>query len=328
MRPTIQSETAADLDLSVVIPVYRSAATLRLLVERLLPALRGIAPRHEVIFVEDGGPDDSWRVLTQLQAEHSESIVAIQLMRNFGQHNALMCGLRHARGRFVATMDDDLQNPPEEIAKLLKTIEEGNFDLVYGRYSEKKHKLWRNLGSRTITAFYRWVFHSTVPITSFRIIRREVVSSILSYDLNFTFIDGLLAWNTSRIGGVFVDHAPRSEGRSGYSLWKLVTLSLNLFTNFSLLPLQLVSAFGLCVAVGGTLIGFYYLLFFLLGRIDVPGYASTIVAILMLGGCQLVALGIMGEYLGRLHLNVNRKPQYTERQVLQRKIDLDEGPRA
>ena len=304
------------VELSVVIPVYRSAATLRQLVDCLLPVLKAIAPRHEVVFVEDGSPDDSWQVLSELQAEHPDSIVAVQLMRNFGQHNALMCGFRHARGRFVVTMDDDLQNPPREIPKLLRTIQEGNYDVVYGQYLEKKHKPWRNLGSRVVNAFYRFVFRTNVAATSFRIMRREVLAGILSYDLNFTVVDGLLAWNTRRIGAVLVDHEARLEGRSGYSLWKLLTLALNLFTNFSLLPLQVVSALGLCVAAAGALVGFYYLVFFLLGRIEVPGYASTIVAILMLGGCQLLALGIMGEYLGRLHLNVNRKPQYTERQVL------------
>jgi undecaprenyl-phosphate 4-deoxy-4-formamido-L-arabinose transferase len=243
-------------------------------------------------------------------------------MRNFGQHNALMCGFRHARGRFVLTMDDDLQNPPEEIGKLLETIRQGGHDVVYGRYADKRHRHWRNLGSRLVNAFYRLVFRSAVTITSFRIIRWEVLSSILSYNLNFTFVDGLLAWNTQRIGEVVVDHEPRQEGRSGYSLWKLLTLALNLFTNFSLVPLQMVSLLGLGTAACGALVGLYYLIAFLLGRIEVPGYASTIVAILMLGGCQLLALGIIGEYLGRLHLNVNRKPQYTERQVLQRqKID-------
>jgi undecaprenyl-phosphate 4-deoxy-4-formamido-L-arabinose transferase len=304
------------IELSVVIPVYRSAATLRQLVDCLLPVLDATGMKYEIVFAEDGSPDDSWKVLSELQAENPDSIVAIQLMRNFGQHNALMCGFRHARGRFVVTMDDDLQNPPREIPKLLEKIQEGNYDVVYGQYIEKKHQPWRNLGSLTVNKFYRLVFRSDIAVTSFRIIRKETLDAILSYDLNFTFVDGLLAWNTRRIGSVLVDHEPRQEGRSGYSLWKLLTLALNLFTNFSLLPLQVVSALGLFCALVGALVGFYYLIFFLLGRIEVPGYASTIVAILMLGGCQLLALGIMGEYLGRLHLNVNRKPQYTERQIL------------
>ncbi len=303
------------IDLSVVIPVYRSATVLPALVRRLMPVLEATGLRYEVVFVEDGSPDDSWRVLSQLQAEHADRIAAIQLMRNFGQHNALMCGFRHARGDLIVTMDDDLQNPPEEIPKLLAAIRAGGFDLVYGAYGDKKHSGWRNVGSSVVNAFYRLTFRNDVTITSFRIIRRPLLDCIFSYDLNFTFIDGLLAWNTQRIGSVPVEHQPRGAGRSGYNVVKLMSLALNLFTNFSLMPLQLISFLGLAAAFGGLLAAAVYLVLFLLHRITVPGYASTIIATLVLGGVQLLALGIMGEYLGRLHINVNRKPQYVVREV-------------
>ena len=237
-------------------------------------------------------------------------------MRNFGQHNALMCGFRHARGQFIVTMDDDLQNPPEEIPKLLNAIESGEFDLVYGNYGEKQHDSWRNLGSTLVNRFYRFIFKTPVTITSFRIIRRELLEAIFSYNLNYTYIDGLLAWNTQRIGQVAVEHRPRNAGRSGYSLSKLLTLALNLFTNFSLIPLQVVSVSGFLAALGGFLVAFFYLILYLTSRIVVPGYASIIISILVMGGIQLMALGIMGEYSGRLHLNVNHKPQYTVRQVI------------
>jgi glycosyltransferase involved in cell wall biosynthesis len=303
------------VDLSVVIPVYRSATMLPALVRRLLPVLEATGLTHEIVFVEDGSPDDSWRVLSELQADHADRIVAIQLMRNFGQHNALMCGFRHARGALIITMDDDLQNPPEEIPKLLAAIRAGDFDLVYGAYGEKKHSGWRNAGSTLINAFYRFTFRNDVTITSFRILRRQLVECIFTYDLNFTFIDGLLAWNTRRIGAVPVEHHPRGASRSGYNIFKLMSLAFNLFTNFSLMPLQLISFLGLAAAFGGLLAAAVYLALFLLHRISVPGYASTIIATLVLGGVQLLALGIMGEYLGRLHINVNRKPQYVVREV-------------
>jgi len=306
----------SSVDLSVVIPVYHSAALLPSLIERLLPVLERTGLRHEVVFVEDGGLDDSWRVLSALQRTHPDRVVAIELMRNFGQHNALMCGFRHARGAFVITMDDDLQNPPEEIPRLLETIQSGEYDLVYGTYRSKRHSGWRNLGSALVNAFYRITFRVPVTVTSFRIIRRELLESIFSYTLNFTFVDGLLAWNTQRIGLVEVDHHPRAAGRSGYDPRKLLTLAFNLFTNFSLLPLQLVSLFGLLTAMGGFLLAFIYLVLYLLARIVVPGYASTIIIVLVVGGVQLLSLGIIGEYLGRLHLNVNRKPQYSVRKVL------------
>ena len=308
--------TPAPLDISVVIPVYQSEATLPKLIDRLASVLEQTGLRYELVFVDDGSSDDSWDVLTDLQTKSPNAIVAIQLMRNFGQHNAIMCGLRHARGRLIVTMDDDLQNPPEEIPKLVEAIEEQGADLVYGQYLGKNHKPWRNLGSTLVNTFYRLVFQSKITVTSFRIMRCELAKSILDYDLNYTFLDGLLAWNTQRIGTVEVEHHPRREGRSGYSLSKLAVLALNLFTNFSLLPLQITSALGFLLALGGFLAGAYYLVLYLAGQIDVPGYASIIVGILILGGTQLLAMGIMGEYLGRLHLNVNRKPQYTARQVL------------
>jgi len=304
------------LDLSVVIPVYRSAATLRTLVARLLPVLERTAPDHEIVFVEDGGGDDSWRILRDLQTEHSDRIVAVQLMRNYGQHNALMCGFRHARGEVVVTMDDDLQNPPEEIPKLLEAMRQGGFDLVYGRYASKKHSAWRNAGSSLAGGIYRLVFGNAVQVTSFRAINRPLLTAIFSYELNFTFVDGLLAWNTQRIGQVDVEHQPRGTGRSGYSPRKLVMLGLNLLTNFSLLPLQVVTAIGLAVSGAGFVLAIYYLVLAMLSRIVVPGYASMIIAILIIGGTQLLALGIIGEYLGRLHLNVNRKPQYRVRAAL------------
>ncbi len=305
-----------NLDLSVVVPVYRSAATLRSLTQRLLPVLENTGLSFEVIFVDDGSSDETWEVLRDLQRFHCTRIVAIQLMRNYGQHNALMCGFRHSRADFVVTMDDDLQNPPEEIPKLIDAITTSDMDLVYGRYAGKKHHSWRNIGSILVNTFYRLVFKSNRTVSAFRIIRRELLESTFTYNLNFTFIDGLLAWNTQRIGEVLVEHHPRSAGRSGYSIARLLVLAFNLFTNFSLLPLQLVSGLGFLVACGGFAGAFYYLMRYLLAGILVPGFASIIIAVLVLGGVQLLSLGIIGEYLGRLHLNVNRKPQYVERQIL------------
>jgi len=307
---------SATPELSVVIPVYRSRDTINPLVERLLAVVRQVPVSAEIILVNDGSPDDTWSVVRQVQQVHPDDVIAINLMRNFGQHNALMCGFRHARGEYIVTMDDDLQNPPEEIPKLLQSIRQTGLDLVYGQYAGKQHASWRNLGSLVVNSFYRLVFHTTRTVTSFRIIRRPLVQSILPYDLNFTYIDGLLAWNTQQVGEVLVDHRPRATGRSGYSLGKLLNLSLNLFTNFSLLPLQLVSAVGFLVACCGILAAGFYLLRYLMADITVPGFASLIIAILVMGGLQLLSLGMIGEYLGRLHLNVNRKPQYTVREIL------------
>jgi len=303
------------LDISVVIPVYRSAPTVELLLRRVSAVVGSITTSYEIVLVEDCSPDDTWQAIENARGVYGERVVAVQLMRNYGQHNALMCGLRLARGRVVVTMDDDLQNPPEEIPKLLARLQEGSLDLVYGSADERQHAGWRNLGSALVWSFYRRVFGGRVTPTTYRAMRYELARSVLFYDLNFTYLDGLLAWCTTRIGEVTVAHHARAVGTSGYSMGKLLLLALNLYTNFSLLPLQLVSAVGLFAALGGFGLGAYYLVLYLASSIAVPGFASTIVAVLVLGGAQLLALGVIGEYLGRLHLNVNRKPQFIVRQI-------------
>ncbi|MDP1652024.1 MAG: glycosyltransferase family 2 protein [Rhodocyclaceae bacterium] len=304
-----------ELELSIVVPVFNSASTLAALLERLTTAISAITQCYEIILVDDGSPDNSWEVIRSLREQYRDHLVTVQLMRNYGQHNALMCGLSLARGEYVVTMDDDLQNPPEEIPKLLAHIKKQDLDLVYGCPSSRSHAVWRNLGSSIVWHFYRTVFRNPVTPTPFRIMRHQLAKSVMFYDLNFTYLDGLLAWCTSRVGGVEVEHHARAEGRSGYSLSKLVVLALNLYTNFSLIPLQIVSGLGFVTATTGFLVGIYYLFQYIASSIAVPGFASTIIAVLVLGGAQLLALGVIGEYLGRLHLNVNRKPQYVIRHL-------------
>jgi undecaprenyl-phosphate 4-deoxy-4-formamido-L-arabinose transferase len=313
------------VEISVVIPVYNSAEMLPMLQARLDAVLRALGNSFEVIYVDDGSQDASWSVLRQLEQQFRGNVVAVQLMRNYGQHNALMCGFRQARGNYIITMDDDLQHPPEEIPKLLAAIKQSDLDLVYGGYDRKQHRVTKNVASWVVNRFYRFVFQSPVTVTAFRILRSELLQTILPYSLNFTFVDGLLAWNTRRIGEVTVAHHPRATGRSGYRFGKLMTLALNLFTNFSLVPLQLVSLSGVGAAIAGLVLGFYYFYQHMAASITVPGYASTIVSILVLGGLQLLGLGIMGEYVGRLHLNVNRKPQYSIRQVSCAACDQENG---
>lgn len=304
-----------ELDLSIVVPVYNSAATLGRLLERLTQTIGTLTQSYEIILVDDGSRDDSWAVIQSLRGNYGDHLVAVQLMRNYGQHNTLMCGLGVARGEYVITLDDDLQNPPEEIPKLLAYIKQHGLDLVYGCPSNRSHAAWRNLGSTIVWHFYRTVFRNPITPSPFRIMRHQLAQSVLFYDLNFTYLDGLLAWCTSRIAGVEVEHHARAQGSSGYSLGKLLGLALNLYTNFSLIPLQIVSGLGFVTATSGFLVGVYYLFQFFASNIAVPGFASTIIAILILGGAQLLALGVIGEYLGRLHLNVNRKPQYVIRHL-------------
>lgn len=313
---TADTDRAATVDLSVVIPVYNSAPIMPSLLARLRKVLDPLGMTYELVMVDDASPDDSWRVLSSFQRQDPQHIVAIQLMRNYGQHNALMCGFRHARGALIVTMDDDLQHPPEEIPNLIDTLVAGELDLVYGCPDKRKHPLLKNAGSLVVNKFFRRVFHLPVTLTAFRIFRRGLLETLLSYTKPFTFIDGLLAWNTRRVGMTTVEHHPRAIGRSGDTLTKMVTLAINLFTNFSLLPLQLASLVGCLAALAGMSTGLYFVARYLAGSITTPGYASIIVSVLTLGGLQLLGLGIIGEYLGRLHLNVNGKPQYNVRHVM------------
>lgn len=300
--------------MSVVIPTYGSEGSIDLLVKRIVDVLRSTAVRFEIICVNDDSPDDVWNKLVALQLQYPE-LTAICLMRNFGQHNATMCGFAHARGKVVVTMDDDLQHDPAEIPRLLERMREGNLDVVYGSYEVKKHSWYRNLGSLVINQVFRRVFQIPFNFSSFRAIRLPIIAAITKYNLNFTFIDGLIAWTTRRIGAVKIVHHDRLTGRSGYRLGKLLLLALNLVTNFSIAPLQIASLVGVLAAIGGFVAGTSFLVAYFFGGIAVPGFASTITAVLILGGLQLVALGTIGEYVGRLHLNFNKKPQFVIRET-------------
>ena len=308
---------------SVVVPVYGNAERLSELVSRVDQTFdQQEFDNPQIVFVDDCGSKSSWQTICKI-VESRDNTVAIQLLRNFGQHNAIMCGFHHASGKILITIDDDLQHEPESIPKLIQHLVSEEQDLVYGVFESKKHSNGRNLGSWLVNQFYRLIFKIPVTVTAFRAIRKELVSAILRYDLNFTYIDGLLAWNSQRIGMVEVPHHDRINGKSGYTLSKLVNLAMNVFTNFSLLPLQAVSLIGTLAACLGLGLGSWYLLMAIFTKFSVPGYASIVVAVLVLGGLQLLSLGIMGEYIGRLHLNVNRKPQFTVRNVVKNNKEED-----
>lgn len=301
------------VDISVVVPVYRSERSVAPLVERLVNALDQLGRIHEIVLVDDASPDGTWRALEEAQRRHGPRIVLIQLARNAGQHNTLMCGFRHARGRLVVTIDDDLQHPPEEIGKLVAKLEADDLDLVYGSYRTKRHNLFRKVVSIPIGLYHLHVFGTQIPPTSFRVLRRELVETILHYRGSFTVVDGLAHWATDRIGRVMIDHAPRALGRSTHSFSKLMLLAFNIFTNFSLTPLRFL--FG-----AGALFILFGLFLAAIGVGLVEGRAAEtrwliLASIFFVGGVQLLALGLVGEYLGRVHLNLNQKPQYVVRRV-------------
>lgn len=299
---------------SIVVPVYNSEKSLEILYNRLTSVFKSISENFEIIFVDDASTDNSWKELEKLYYENNKKVKIIQLMRNFGQHNALICGFHFAKGDYIITLDDDLQNPPEEIPKLIDKIKQG-YDLVYGEYISKKHKWFRNIGSSFIQIVYKKLFNLPHKLTSFRIIKKEIINSILNYNKNYTFIDGLIAWQTKNIGVCNVVHDNRLQGKSGYSIKKLLTLAFNLITNFSIFPLQIVSILGFLFAILAfimTIVFFFKKIFF---DIPITGYTSLIISITLFSGIQLITLGLIGEYIGRIHLNINQKPQYNIRQI-------------
>lgn len=296
-------------ELSVVIPVYRSKDTLEELLRRIIESFSNSRVEIEVLMVEDCGRDGSWDTIEALAADQPV-LRGIRLSRNFGQHAATICGMAMARGHWVATMDDDLEQPPEKLPELLAKAKEG-YDLVYGVYPERSHAAWRNITSHLA----RVLFKLAIPTlndtyTSMRVIRGDLARELKRFDSPFPFVDGYLSWLTNRCACVEVSHQPRPAGKSNYTFSKLFAHTLNIFVTFSDAPLKLASNAGLFF----SLIGFGTLAVILIGRlvgaITAIGYASVMAASLAVGGIQLLVLGIFGEYIGRINFKTSRKPLY------------------
>lgn len=303
-------------EFSVVIPVYRSEEILPELVRRLERVLADNSEKFELILVNDCSPDGSWNVMCDLAREHSW-IVPINLMRNYGQHNALLCGIRAARYGVIITMDDDLQHPPEEIPKLLARIAEG-YDVVYGAPEQEQHGLGRDFASWITKLALQNVMGADIArqVSAFRAFRREVARAFAHYSGAFVSIDVLLTWGTNRFSLVRVRHEARKAGVSGYSIRKLVTHAMNMMTGFSSVPLQFASIVGFVFTLFGIgVLAFVVGRYLLLGG-SVPGFPFLASIIALFSGAQLFALGIIGEYLARMHFRMMERPSYVVRESL------------
>lgn len=315
-----QPETLAGetVDFSVVIPVYNSEASLEPLVDRLREVFTRLGRSYEIVLTDDGSSDGSWKVIKALH-EQGEPIRAFRFMRNHGQHYALKCGLDHCRGRYAITMDDDLQHPPEEIPTLIEAIEsDPEVDVVIGKYSRKQHSALRNLGTRLHDRLDRIIFNKPagLALTSLRIINRTVLDEIRLVRHARPRIGLIIINITSRVKNVSVRHEARQAGRSGYTLRRMISNSLDNVINYSSLPLRLVSWLGILSAVLSLLLALFFLIMYLIGQIQVSGFTSTILVVLFTSGLILFSFGLVGEYLSRIVSQQLMATQYTIRTAL------------
>jgi undecaprenyl-phosphate 4-deoxy-4-formamido-L-arabinose transferase len=302
--------------LSFVIPLYNCAETLTPLVQAI-EAL-SIDGGHEIVLVNDGSVDGTAAIARGLVRAATIPVVFVDHARNFGEHNAVLTGWRHARGQYVVNLDDDGQNPPDEAVRLWRHAVEKGLDVVFGHYAVKQHAAWRNLGSWFTNKMTDWALDKPAGfyLSSFRCVSAFVVKQATSYAGPYPYLDGLLLQTTQRIGSIDVRHDPRQAGRSGYTIGRLVRLWTSAWINASVLPLRAATVLGLLTAFAGlaALGGVLWLRFS--NRGPAYGWGSVMATVLIFAGTQLVMLGLIGEYLGRLFLTVNQRPQAVIREVL------------
>lgn len=302
---------------TVVVPVYNSESTLAELVERLGRVLPVVATQYEVILVNDGSRDASWDVIAQLCADHTW-VRGVDMLRNYGQHNALLCGIRAARYEITATMDDDLQHPPEQLPLLLDALGQG-CDVVYGTAGELPHGLWRNLASKVTKIALQAAMGAETArkVSAWRAFRTNLRDAFADYRSPFLSIDVLLTWSTTKFGTASVRHDRRANGTSNYTFRKLLTHALNMMTGFSVLPLQLASLTGFVATAFGIGVLVYVVVRYMLEGSNVPGFPFLASIIAIFSGAQLFAIGIIGEYLARMHFRMMERPTYTVRTNLE-----------
>jgi glycosyltransferase involved in cell wall biosynthesis len=308
-------ETAHVAGISAVVPVFRSAMILPELHRRLSAVLASIGTSYEIVLVEDGGNDGTWSLIEGLAAEDAH-VRGLRMSRNYGQHNALLCGIRAANHEIIVTLDDDLQNPPEEIPKLARALASG-FDVVYGTPEQERHGFLRDQASRiTKLALQSAMGADTARnVSAFRMFRTRLRDAFGSYSGPYVSIDVLLTWGTTSFSHVRVLHDPRRLGESNYTLRKLITHAINMMTGFSTLPLQVASLIGFLFTLFGIAVLAYVLVNFVVNGAAVQGFAFLASIIAIFSGAQLFSLGIIGEYLARVHFRTMDRPTYLVRQT-------------
>lgn len=299
---------------SVVIPVYNSQESLPHLAARLADVVPGISSAYEVIFVNDASHDNSWPVICQL-IEQDDHVRGINLMRNYGQHNALLCGIRSAQYDLIITMDDDLQHPPEELHRLIAKLDEG-YDVVYGTPEQEQHGFLRDIASQVTKLMLQSAMgvETARRVSALRVFRTRVRDGFASYQGPYVSIDVLLTWGTTRFTAITVRHDARVYGVSNYTVRKLMTHAVNMMTGFSVMPLQMASWMGFGLAFFSIIVLIWVIGRYLIEGTPLPGFPFLASIIGIFSGAQLLALGIIGEYLARMHFRMMDKPSYVVRE--------------
>ena len=317
-------QTTPKPDLSLVIPVYNGSRTIPQLVERITTVFASMSV--EIVLVNDGSEDDSEIVCEALVQKWPAVITLANLSRNFGEHNAVLAGLNYSRGQYVAVLDDDGQNPPEEVMSMLQELKRKRYDVIYGHYIEKQHSWFRNAGSWFNDRIATLMLDKPkdLYLSSFKVMTRFVIDEIIKYHGPFPYIDGLVYRTTRKIGQIPVEHRPNPRGASRYSFRKLVRLWLNMFLNFSIKPLRLSVYAGLATS-GLSIVALVAILIdklWITPNLTV-GIPTVLGSIVFFSGVQLMILGLVGEYLGRLYLDHTDTPQYVVRYTIQAGSDQE-----
>ena len=305
-----------NLNISVVIPVYNSEKSLAVLIDEIIIKLKKKHDKYEIILIDDASTDKSWNIIKDCCAKNN-FIKAIQLRKNSGQHNAIFAGLKYSLGNFIVTMDDDGQNSPDDIDLLVDEVKKG-FDVAYGNYKIKKHNIFRRFGSYLNNLIASFLFNKpkNIVLTSFRAFHSSIKNEILKSRSHTIYLDGLIFSITKSISNVYVDHKERKHGDSNYTFFKLLGLWSQMATGFSILPLRISSILGIVFSILSFLVSIW-IIFLRPMSSELPvGWTSLIVVVIFFGGIQLLALGLIGEYIGRSYLTINKTIQYSEKNTL------------
>lgn len=297
------------IDITVVIPVYNSVETLRPVYERVHACISNLGKTVEVLFVEDGGPIESWNELKSIKSEFPSNVTLIRLGRNYGQNAATVCGITHAKGNVVVTIDDDLQTPPEEITKLFEAYDQNVVDVVFGVTPEQNNPIIKRIGSNMIKRIFSWVDGADIG-SSFRLISPRMKEKLNAQAHDQLFLNQVVHWYTDEIVKVPVVHEDRSEGKSGYSFFGLTTMALRLIFFYTDFPLRLMSVLGLIISVVCFGLGIYYIYEKLVIGAE-AGFASIITAIFFATGIIILCLSVLGAYVSRIYADRIRKPVYS-----------------